>query len=71
MPSRAYWFDSSRGHYLESVQKPTDKSIAEPPALSEEEIEAVLCERMKTFERDKEAAEPWPEIKARILSSRS
>jgi hypothetical protein len=40
----------------------------EAPA-SQEELE-IIRERLKTFDEDVKAARPWPEVKARILSSR-
>jgi hypothetical protein len=51
------------------MSKPTiDQSTRQnAPEADEPDAETVIRERLKTYERDKALARPWPEVKARLL----
>jgi len=63
----------NRAEYSTDVSKTKDK--ASRPDLRKTTVtaenEAVIRERLVTYDRDKLSARPWPEVKARLLQHKS
>ena len=50
-----------------NVEQPARPNESEAEAIVSAENEATIRERLATYERDKAAARPWPEVKAKLL----
>ena len=49
------------------IETPVRPNEREVDAAVSAENEATIRERLATYERDKTAARPWPEVKAKLL----